>query len=343
MAGRTDRPRAAGRAGCRHRRASYSPVTFALGWRRWLRDLQPVPVCPSPLSPDGPMPASIAIGRMSRHSSCPAHEREHVRGFTSTSDNRSGDNRSATTVRPPSPAARTLRDVVFVEGVRTPFGKAGDKGQYAQTRADDMVVKVIRELLRRQPGLPPGADRRGGHRRRHPDRRPGPDDRPQRRHPGRAPPLGARLRHRPDVRRRDDRGHHGRLRHRGRRLRRRHRRRCRAHGPPPDGRGRRSQPTVRLRPTGRPVRPDDGLHRREPARPVPAPDQGARRRIRTGQPGEVRQGAGQRQDRPGSRAGGHPLRRAGLGTGRSGRNAPPRNDSRRPRAPCARRSGRTAG
>jgi acetyl-CoA acyltransferase len=50
---------------------------------------------------------------------------------------------------------RTLRDVVFVEGVRTPFGKAGDKGQYAQTRADDMVVKVIRELLRRHPELPP--------------------------------------------------------------------------------------------------------------------------------------------------------------------------------------------
>src|SRR6195952_5386047 len=55
----------------------------------------------------------------------------------------------------PTPRARTLRDVVFVEGVRTPFGKAGDKGQYAQTRADDLVVKVIRELLRRQPGLPP--------------------------------------------------------------------------------------------------------------------------------------------------------------------------------------------
>ncbi|MEP6562285.1 MAG: thiolase family protein [Nakamurella sp.] len=53
------------------------------------------------------------------------------------------------------PAPRTLRDVVFVEGVRTPFGKAGEKGQYAQTRADDMVVKVIRELLRRQPALPP--------------------------------------------------------------------------------------------------------------------------------------------------------------------------------------------
>ena len=54
-----------------------------------------------------------------------------------------------------APPPRTLRDVVFVEGVRTPFGKAGDKGQYAQTRADDLVVKVIRELLRRQPGLPP--------------------------------------------------------------------------------------------------------------------------------------------------------------------------------------------
>ena len=45
--------------------------------------------------------------------------------------------------------------MVFVEGVRTPFGKAGESGQYAQTRADDLVVKVIRELLRRQPGLPP--------------------------------------------------------------------------------------------------------------------------------------------------------------------------------------------
>ena len=50
---------------------------------------------------------------------------------------------------------RTLREVVFVEGVRTPFGKAGDKGMYAQTRADDLVVNCIRELLRRHPQLPP--------------------------------------------------------------------------------------------------------------------------------------------------------------------------------------------
>src|SRR5215218_918774 len=51
--------------------------------------------------------------------------------------------------------ARSLRDVVFVDGARTPFGKAGATGLYAETRADDMVVAVIRELLRRHPGLPP--------------------------------------------------------------------------------------------------------------------------------------------------------------------------------------------
>jgi len=53
------------------------------------------------------------------------------------------------------PAARAVRDVVFVDGARTPFGKAGPKGIYAETRADDLVVAVIRELLRRHPELPP--------------------------------------------------------------------------------------------------------------------------------------------------------------------------------------------
>jgi acetyl-CoA acyltransferase len=48
---------------------------------------------------------------------------------------------------------RTVRDVVFVDGVRTPFGKAG--GVYANTRADDLVIRCIRELLRRNPNLPP--------------------------------------------------------------------------------------------------------------------------------------------------------------------------------------------
>ncbi|GGM27115.1 thiolase family protein [Micromonospora yangpuensis] len=48
---------------------------------------------------------------------------------------------------------REVRDVVFVDGVRTPFGKAG--GMYADTRADDLVIRCIRELLRRNPQLPP--------------------------------------------------------------------------------------------------------------------------------------------------------------------------------------------
>ena len=49
---------------------------------------------------------------------------------------------------------RTVSTVVFVDGVRTPFGRAGDKGIYAQTRADDLVIKCITELLRRNPDLP---------------------------------------------------------------------------------------------------------------------------------------------------------------------------------------------
>src|SRR6476659_3502915 len=48
---------------------------------------------------------------------------------------------------------RELRDVVFVDGVRTPFGKAGSL--YRETRADDLVVSCIRALLRRHPELPP--------------------------------------------------------------------------------------------------------------------------------------------------------------------------------------------
>ena len=51
------------------------------------------------------------------------------------------------------PSARSVRDVVFVDGVRTPFGRAGSA--LAETRADDLVVKVFRELLRRNPTLPP--------------------------------------------------------------------------------------------------------------------------------------------------------------------------------------------
>ncbi|MGB3675069.1 MAG: thiolase family protein [Candidatus Nanopelagicales bacterium] len=46
------------------------------------------------------------------------------------------------------------RSVVMVDGARTPFGRAGAKGVFAETRADDLVVKVIRELIRRNPNLP---------------------------------------------------------------------------------------------------------------------------------------------------------------------------------------------
>jgi len=51
--------------------------------------------------------------------------------------------------------ARELQEVVFVDGVRTAFGKAGPKGLFWKTRADDMAVKVVRELLRRNPALAP--------------------------------------------------------------------------------------------------------------------------------------------------------------------------------------------
>ena len=51
--------------------------------------------------------------------------------------------------------ARELREVVYVDGLRTAFGRAGPKGFFWGTRADDMAVKVVRELLRRNPGLPP--------------------------------------------------------------------------------------------------------------------------------------------------------------------------------------------
>src|SRR4249919_2381749 len=50
--------------------------------------------------------------------------------------------------------ARELREVVFVDGVRTAFGKAGPGGAFWRTRADDMAVKVVRELLRRNPSVP---------------------------------------------------------------------------------------------------------------------------------------------------------------------------------------------
>jgi len=48
---------------------------------------------------------------------------------------------------------KNIAPVVFVDGVRTPFARAGSL--FAETRADDLMVKVLRELLRRNPNLPP--------------------------------------------------------------------------------------------------------------------------------------------------------------------------------------------
>jgi acetyl-CoA acyltransferase len=51
-----------------------------------------------------------------------------------------------------SKSASAKTNVVLVDAVRTPFGKAGSL--YAQTRADDIMVRCIRGLLERNPNLP---------------------------------------------------------------------------------------------------------------------------------------------------------------------------------------------
>ncbi|HEU0256621.1 MAG TPA: thiolase family protein [Microbacteriaceae bacterium] len=47
-----------------------------------------------------------------------------------------------------------MTDVMFIDGARTPFGRAGQKGVYWQTRADDLVVKALLGLMARNPGVP---------------------------------------------------------------------------------------------------------------------------------------------------------------------------------------------
>ena len=45
-------------------------------------------------------------------------------------------------------------EAVFVDGVRTPFGRAGEKGMYWGTRADDLIVKAMIGLIERNPSIP---------------------------------------------------------------------------------------------------------------------------------------------------------------------------------------------
>jgi len=47
-----------------------------------------------------------------------------------------------------------MSDVFFVDGMRTPFGRAGEKGMYWNTRADDLAVKAIIGLMERNPEVP---------------------------------------------------------------------------------------------------------------------------------------------------------------------------------------------
>jgi len=50
-------------------------------------------------------------------------------------------------------SAATSTNVVLIDAVRTPFGKAGSL--YAGTRADDIMVRAIRGLLERNPKIKP--------------------------------------------------------------------------------------------------------------------------------------------------------------------------------------------
>jgi acetyl-CoA acyltransferase len=169
---------------------------------------------------------------------------------------------------------RELREVYYVDGVRSAFGRAGPKGVFWRTRADDMAVKLVRELLRRNESLPPeriddvvfAATAQVGD---------------QGLTLGRDVALLAGLpRTVPGFA--VDRMCAGALTAittgageiamgrsgcdpRGRR---------RAHGSAPDARGRRVQPALRRRAADRPVGRDHGPDGGEPARPVPAADEG---------------------------------------------------------------------
>ena len=45
-------------------------------------------------------------------------------------------------------------DVFFIDGMRSPFGRAGAKGIYRDTRADDIATLTLRGLLSRNPSIP---------------------------------------------------------------------------------------------------------------------------------------------------------------------------------------------
>jgi acetyl-CoA acyltransferase len=50
---------------------------------------------------------------------------------------------------------RELNDVVVVDAVRTAFGRAGEKGIFWNTRAEDLCVPLIKALIERNPAVQP--------------------------------------------------------------------------------------------------------------------------------------------------------------------------------------------
>jgi acetyl-CoA acyltransferase len=52
-------------------------------------------------------------------------------------------------------SAGGLQDVVVVDAVRTAFGRAGDKGVFWKTRAEDLCVPLLKALIARNPPLTP--------------------------------------------------------------------------------------------------------------------------------------------------------------------------------------------
>jgi hypothetical protein len=50
---------------------------------------------------------------------------------------------------------KELNGVVVLDGVRTAFGKAGEKGIFWKTRAEDLVVPLLKALIERNPQVRP--------------------------------------------------------------------------------------------------------------------------------------------------------------------------------------------
>jgi acetyl-CoA acyltransferase len=50
---------------------------------------------------------------------------------------------------------RKLKDAVVIDTVRTAFGKAGEKGIFWKTRADDLIVPLLKALMERNPKVTP--------------------------------------------------------------------------------------------------------------------------------------------------------------------------------------------